>query len=53
MAPRGDRDTADVTLAKHQILMLDQPRPDACHEFGIVENGRRFPAEIGGPQREA
>ena len=47
MAPRGDRETADVPLAKQQILMLDQPRPGARHEFGVVENGRRLPAKIG------
>ncbi|MFZ3235391.1 MAG: hypothetical protein WA184_08490 [Stellaceae bacterium] len=36
-----------MTLSKQQILMLDQPRPGARHEFGVVENRRRFPAEIG------
>ena len=27
--------------------MPDQPRSGARHEFGMVENGRRFPAKIG------
>lgn len=46
MAPRGDRKTADMTLARQQILMLDQPRPGARHEFDVVENSRRLPAKI-------
>jgi hypothetical protein len=47
MPPRGDRQTPDVTLAQQEIIVLDEPRSGARHEFRVVENGRRLLAKIG------
>src|SRR5271165_976644 len=44
---RGDHQTPDVPLAEQEIMMLDQPRPSARDELGMVENGGRLPAKIG------
>ena len=47
MPLRGDRETANVSLAEQQVIMINQPRAGARHQFDRVENGGRLPTQIG------
>jgi len=47
MPSRGDHETPDVPLAEQEVMMLDQPRPGARYQFGMVENGSCFPPKVG------
>ena len=47
MPPCGDHETPDVPLAEQEVMMLDQPRPGARYQFGMVENGSCFPSKVG------
>jgi hypothetical protein len=45
--PRGDRETADVPLARQQIVMVDQPGAGPRYQLGCVEHGGGLAAEMG------
>ena len=47
MPPCSDHVAADIALAEHEVVMLDQPRSDRRHEVGVIEHSRSFTAHIG------
>ena len=47
VSPRRADEAADVALAQQQIIVIDEPRARARHEFGIVERRGGFAPEIG------